>query len=76
VKKAWELFDLLKRTRPIQRNLVNDKSATKTIKNPAKGKSTKVKMKSVNEKMKLVKEQFKSIKERSKSTMEIEDCSK
>ena len=28
VKKAWKLFNLLKKARPIQKNLVNDKSAT------------------------------------------------
>jgi len=56
VKKVWELSTLLKRDQPIQRNSVNGKLATKTIKNPIKGKSAKVKMKSVKEKVKLVME--------------------
>ncbi|QCE03435.1 hypothetical protein DEO72_LG8g1459 [Vigna unguiculata] len=80
--KEWKFFDLLKRARPIQRNLVNGKAITKIIKNPVKGKLAKVKMKSVKEKMKSVKEKIKSdkekiksIKEKSKSAMEIEDCS-
>ena len=42
VKKAW-VSDLLKRARPIQRNSVNYKLATERIKNPSKGKATKVK---------------------------------
>ena len=75
VKKAWKFSNLLKRARPIQRNPVNGKLATKTTKNPTKGKSAKVKMKSVKEKIKSDKEKIKSIKEKSKSAMEIEDCS-
>ena len=73
MKKAWELSDLLKRARPIKRNPINDKSAIKTIKNPTKGKSTKVKMKSAKGKYKSVtdKEKFKSVEEESKSAMEI-----
>jgi len=51
VKKAWELSDLLKRVWPIQRNPINDKLAIKTVKNPTKGKSTKVKKKSVKDKI-------------------------
>ena len=74
--KAWKFSDLLKRTRPIQRNTVNGKSTTKTTKNPTKGKSAKVKMKSVKEKIKLDKEKIKAVKEKSKSAMEIEDCSR
>jgi len=74
VKKVWELSNLLKRARPIQRNPVNDKSATKTIKNPTKGKSAKVKMKSVKEKIKSDKEKIKLVKEKSKLAMEIKDC--
>ncbi|QCE09579.1 hypothetical protein DEO72_LG10g800 [Vigna unguiculata] len=68
VKKAWKFFDLLKKAQLIQRNPVNGKSVTKTIKNPTKGKSAKVKLKSVKKKIK-------SVKEKSKSTIEIEDCS-
>jgi len=75
VKKAWKFSNLLKRARPIQRNPVNGKLATKTTKNPTKGKSAKVKMKSVKEKIKSDKEKIKSVKEKNKSTMEIEDCS-
>ena len=80
--KEWKFSDLLKRARPIQRNLVNGKAITKIIKNPVKGKLAKVKMKSVKEKMKsvkekikLYKEKIKSVKEKSKSAMEIKDCS-
>jgi len=32
VNKAWELFNLLKRVRPIDKNSVNDKSTIETIK--------------------------------------------
>ena len=59
VKKAWQLSDPLKRTRPIQRNLVNGKSTTK---NPTKCKSTKVKMKSAKEKIKSDKERSSRLK--------------
>ena len=58
VKKAWKFFDLLKRARPIQRISINGKSATKTIKNPTKGKSVKVKIKSIKEKIKSDKEKI------------------
>ena len=59
VKKVWELSNLLKRARPIQRNLVNGKSTTK---NPTKCKSTKVKMKSAKEKIKSDKERSSRLK--------------
>jgi len=36
VKKAWELFDLLKKAQPIQSSPINDKSTMETIKNPVK----------------------------------------
>jgi len=42
VKKAWELSNILKRDHPIERNSVNGKSTTKTIKNPTKGKSPRL----------------------------------
>ena len=75
MKKAWKLSNLLKEDQPIQRNPINDKSATNTIKNLAKGKSVKIKMKSIKEKIKSDKEKIKLVKEKSKSVMEIEDCS-
>jgi len=52
VKKAWKLFDLSKRVRPIDRTMVNDKSATRTMKNPIEDNSVKVKKMSAKAKNK------------------------
>jgi len=63
VKTTWELFNLLKRAWPIERNPLNDNSATKTTKDLVRDKSTKVKKKSAKAKNKsaTMKEKYKSV---------------